>query len=191
MFFMVISLGNNIVKERLNGSFIRLKTMPTSFSLILSSKMVVYLIAVVLQVSIIFSIATLTFPSIGLPELTIPTNIPAFIAVVLTSGLAAITYALVIGTLSETQEQANGFGAISIVILAAIGGIWVPHFILPDYLKTLSQFSPLYWCLECFYALFLRGGDWNIIAPKLLSLLLFSSLCLGITYAKLKKDNIV
>lgn len=40
MFFMVISLGNNIVKERLNGSFTRLKTMPTSFSLVLGLSLI-------------------------------------------------------------------------------------------------------------------------------------------------------
>ena len=42
MFFMVVSLGGNIVKERLSGSFVRLQTIPSSFSLVLLSKMFIY-----------------------------------------------------------------------------------------------------------------------------------------------------
>ena len=72
MFFMVISLGGKMVRERINGSFIRLKTMPTSFSVILASKLSVYLFVSVLQVITIFSLAKLVFPLIELPPLILP-----------------------------------------------------------------------------------------------------------------------
>ncbi len=72
MFFMVVSLGSNIVKERVNGSFLRLKTMPTSFMLVMFSKMAVYVIVAVLQVALTFSVGVWILPKIGLPELTIP-----------------------------------------------------------------------------------------------------------------------
>ncbi len=191
IFFMVISLGNNIVKERLNGSFIRLKTMPTSFSLILSAKFMVYLLAVFLQVALIFTLAIHTFPAIGLPELTLPSNLFAFFAVVFMTGISAISFAMAVGTIASTQEQANGFGAVFIVILAAIGGIWVPSFVMPDYIKVFSYCSPLYWCLEGFYTLFLRGGDWNVLLPNLGGLAVFSAACFGISYLKLKKNKII
>jgi len=191
MFFMVISLGNSIVKERVNGSFIRLKTMPTSFAIVLGGKLMIYLVVAVLQVALIFTMAKLTFPLLGLPALTMPSNILAFVVVVLMSGLAAVSYAMVVGTVAQTPEQANGFGAVSVVILAAIGGIWVPSFIMPEYLQLLSYFSPLYWCLEGFYTLFLRGGSWAVLAPVLLGLAAFVLVCFGITYYKLRVDKII
>ena len=191
IFFMVISLGNNIVQERLNGSFIRLKTMPTSFSLILGAKFFVYLIAVILQVILIFSLAKFTFTAIGLPELIMPSNILAFLVLVITTGLAAISFAMAVGTTASTQEQANGFGGVSIVILAAVGGIWVPSFVMPDYIKFFSYCSPLYWSLEGFYTLFLRGGNWAVLFPSLFGLIIFSLVCFGITYLKLKKSKII
>lgn len=191
MFFMVVSLGNNIVKERLNGSFIRLKTMPTNFAIVLGSKMLVYLAAAVAQVALIFTLAKLTFPALGLPEFTFPTNIMGFVLMVLLSGLAAVSYALVVGTMAQTQEQSHGFGAISIVILAAIGGIWVPSFVMPTYLQTLSLISPLNWCLDGFYTLFLRGGLWGELQGTIVGLVVFISACLGISYLKLKKDKII
>lgn len=191
MFFMVISLGSNIVKERLNGSFLRLKSMPTSFMLVLSSKLFLYVVAVFIQVSLIFSIASYTFPFIGLPELIMPPQFLAAVVVVFCCALSAISYSMVVGTFCKTQEQTSGFGAVSIVILAALGGIWVPNFILPEYLKIISYFSPLHWCLECFYTLFLRGGSWSALAPYLLNILLFSLFCFGVTFAKLKSEKII
>lgn len=191
MFFMVVSLGNNIVKERLNGSFIRLKTMPTSFVLVLGAKMLLYLAAAVAQVTLVFSSAKLTFPLLGLPELTLPSNQIGFIFIVLLSGLAAVSYAMLVGTMVRTQEQAHGFGSMSIVILAAIGGIWVPSFVMPDYMQTISLISPLNWCLEGFYILFLKGGSWAELQTVVLGLSTFISICLGIAFLKLKKDKII
>lgn len=191
MFFMVVSLGNNIVKERLNGSFVRLKTMPTSFSLVLGAKMFIYLAAAVLQVILIFSMALLTFPALGLPELIMPSNWLGFVVIVLMSGMAAVSYALMVGTMVRTQEQSHGFGSMSIVILAAIGGIWVPSFVMPEYMQKLSLISPLNWCLEGFYVLFLRGGLWSELQVVIWGLLVFIACCLGLTYIKLKKEKIV
>lgn len=191
MFFMVVSLGTNLVKERLNGSFVRLKTMPTSFALVIGAKMLLYTTAAVAQVLLVFSLAKLTFPSIGLPALTMPSNIPAFILITILSGFSAVSYAMVVGTIAKTQEQAHGFGAISIVILAAIGGIWVPSFVMPEFLQTISFISPLNWCLQGFYVLFLKGGMWSALQPVIVGLLTFIVVCLGIAYAKLKKDQLI
>lgn len=191
IFFMVIPLGNNIVKERINGSFIRLKTMPTNFVLILGAKLFVYLWAVVTQVIVIFTLTKLTFPLIGLPPLTMPDNTVAFLVVVIFTGLSAISFASAVGTGAKTQEQANGFGAVAIVIFAAIGGILVPSFVMPQYMKFVSLGSPLHWCLECFYTLFLRGGDWALLIPDLIGLFVFSLICFGITVLHLKKNKII
>jgi len=191
MFFMVVSLGNNIVKERISGSFIRLKTMPVNFSLVLFSKMMIYLMVAVLQVAIIFSVGKFLFPMIHLPELVFPTNTFAFIIVVIVSGLSAVSYALMVGSLAKTQEQANGFGAVSIIIFAALGGIWVPVFVMPEYLQVISNFSPLHWCLEGFYILFLKGGNFAELLIILIPLFIFVICCQLIVYLKLKVEKII
>lgn len=186
MFFMVVSLGGNIVKERLNGSFVRLRTMPTGFSLILFSKMMVYLFVAMTQLMIIMLIGIYVFPLIGLQRLVIPDNYLAVVVVSLFAGFAAVSYATLIGTYAKTLEQANGVGAISIIIFAAIGGIWVPSFVMPAYLQSLGQISPLYWCLKGFYVLFLQGGAWKELQSTLLFLGLFSFGCQVLVFLKLK-----
>ncbi len=191
MFFIVVSLGNNIVKERLNGSFLRLKTIPVNFSLVIGSKVIVYVIVAIMQVVVIFSVGIFLFPLIGLPALVLPSAVLALFLVVFIIALAAVSYALMVGTLSRTQEQANGIGAVSIIIFAALGGILVPVFAMPELLKSISNFSPLYWCIEAFYFLFLRGGSWLDLMKVIWPVLLFACICLFITYLKLKKERII
>ncbi|UII27331.1 ABC transporter permease [Fulvivirga maritima] len=191
IFFMVIPMGNNLVKERLNGSFMRLKTMPTNFTLVLWAKLFIYLLAVILQVSVIFSLARFTFPSLGLPELVLPDNLLACLVVVIMTGLSAISFSAAVGMSARTQEQANGFGAVAIVIFAAIGGVLVPSFVMPEYMQVISHGSPLYWCLECFYTLFLKGGNWQALWSDLLGLFIFCLVCFVITFFQLKKNRIV
>lgn len=191
MFFMVISLGGNIVKERSNGSFLRLKMLPTSMLTVMGSKVIVYVLVALLQVTLIFSLGKFTFPFIGLPELIFPSNFFAFIVVVVLSSLSAVSFALLIGTITTTQVQANGLGAVLVIIFAAIGGIWIPIFVMPEFMQTVAMFSPLYWCLEGFYILFLQDGDWNALLPVILFLLLFIITCQGITFLKLKRERLI
>lgn len=191
VFFMVISLGGNIVQEKTRGSFTRLQTMPTSISLLLFAKMILYLLVACLQVIIIFSFSALLFPFIELPPLEIPQNWTANITVVLLTGLTAVSFALLVGSMVKTQVQANGLGAISVIIFAAFGGIWVPVFMMPDHLQQISVFSPLHQSLEAFYSLFLQNGNWSELSPFLLKLLGFILLFLGTAFTKLKLDKII
>jgi len=191
MFFMVISLGGNIVKERLSGSFIRLQTIPSSFSLVLLSKMFTYLFVALTQLMVIFMLGKFVFPLIGLPTLSLPSNILGLIVISILSAFAAISFAMLVGTYAKTHEQASGFGAISIIILAAIGGIWVPTFVMPSYMQIIGMASPLHWCLEGYYTLFLKGGDWYLLSPTILFLILFILACQILIYSKLKIQNYI
>ncbi|MDX2361722.1 MAG: ABC transporter permease [Crocinitomicaceae bacterium] len=191
MFFMVISLGGNIVKERLSGSFIRLQTIPASFSLVLISKIVMYVTVALTQLAIIFALGKFVFPLLGLPSLMLPSNILGLIVISFLSAMSAISFAMLVGTYAKTQEQANGFGAIAVIILAAIGGIWVPSFVMPDYLQTIGSISPMHWCLEGYYTLFLKGGDWYLLSPALIFLIIFILACQLLTFIKLKIQNFI
>lgn len=170
MFFIVTSLGSNVVKEKLSGSFVRMKTMPTSYLVALASQQITYLGVCMAQVLVIFSLGVWLFPLIGLPRLNIPSDLTGLLIVSLVCGWCAISYAICIGVYAQTQEQANGFGAVSVVILAAIGGILVPGFAMPHSFRFFMMISPLHWGLECYYGLFLEGGRFRDIFMNMLPL---------------------
>ena len=149
MFFIVISLGGSVVREKLNGSFVRLKTLPTNYLLALISKQITYLCVTMLQTAVIFSIGIWLFPHMGLPQLILPADITGVFIVSLICGWCAVSYAICIGVFAQTQEQSNGVGAVSIVLMAAIGGLLVPSFAMPHSFDLFRLLIPKDHCASC------------------------------------------
>lgn len=189
IFFIVISLSGNIIKERQDGSFARLMTMPCPYPTYLLSKVLVYAIVCLLQFLLVLAMGKWLFPVVGLPAFDMHGNFGLCLVVVLCAALAAIGFGLLISAFATTHQQASIFGAVSVVILSAIGGIWVPTFLMPKFLKALSAISPLNWGIEAFYDLVLRDGDFASILPQCLLLLGFAVVCFVISVlAKSKKS---
>ncbi|HXB29151.1 MAG TPA: ABC transporter permease [Puia sp.] len=191
MFFIVISLGGVMVREKNSGSFIRLKTLPASYMNALFSKQFVYLLVTFLQATVVFLIGNKLFPYIGLPALNLPADIWGLLTVTIVCGYCAVSYAICVGVFANTPEQSNGFGAISILILAALGGLLVPSFAMPANLQKFLSISPLHWALEAYYGLFLVGGKLKDIWMNILSLLGITALIQLFTLYGLKKKNLI
>ncbi len=191
MFFVVMSLGSSIVREKASGSFIRLKTLPTNYFVALLSKQITYLVVTFLQALVIFFIGMYLFPFIGLPKLHLPHDIVGLILVTLACGWCAVSYAMCVGVFANTQEQANSFGAVSIVILSIIGGLMVPSFIMPDSFKSLMSISPLHWCLQAYYGLFLEGGKLKDVSANILSLFIIAIVLQAIALLQLKRKKLI
>ena len=173
IFFIIVPLSINIVKEKSQGTFVRLRTNPVHYATVLGGKTIVYLAVCLIQFVLMLLIGIYLFPSIGLPTLNVTGRLPLLFVVTLFSGLAAIGLGLLLGTVAKTQEQSAPFGATFVVILAALGGVWVPVFIMPKFMQTLSNISPMNWGLNAFYDVFLRHGSFLDILPEITLLFLF------------------
>ncbi|MBS1733231.1 MAG: ABC transporter permease [Bacteroidetes bacterium] len=191
MFFIVISMGSSIVREKLNGSFIRLKTLPTNYLIALASKQFTYLTVTLLQAAVIFAIGIYLFPFLGLPKLDLPADLFGLFLVSFMCGLCAVSFATCIGVYAQTQEQCNGIGSVSIVLLAAIGGLLVPSFAMPASFQPVIKLSPLHWCLEAYYGLFLEGGSLKDIVANILPLLGITVFIQLLALYGLKRKNLI
>ncbi|MFC7523825.1 ABC transporter permease [Parapedobacter sp. GCM10030251] len=178
IFFIVVPLGINLVKEKNLGTYIRLRTSPVSYAIILGGKIMTYTVICLIQFALMLLIAKYIFPLIGLIEFDPGTQLPLMTLIALTAGLAAIGLGILIGTVAETQEQSAPFGAIFVIILAALGGVWVPTFIMPEMMQKVSAFSPMNWGISAFYDVILRNGTIADIARPLGYLLLFFAITL-------------
>jgi ABC-2 type transport system permease protein len=191
MFFIVVSLSTNVVKEKLSGSFIRLKTLPTSYNLTLIAKQITYICVTLAQVLVIFSLGIFLFPHMSLPQLVLPPGIFSLLLVSLVCGWCAVSYGILIGVYAKTMEQGIGFGAVSVVILAAIGGIVVPSFAMPESLNLLMKLSPLHWCMEAYNTLFLQAGYFSDVMRSLLPIVLIIMAMQLAAFIGLKKQHLI
>lgn len=173
IFFIIVPLSINLVKEKNQGTFVRLRTNPVNYATVLGGKTLVYLVVCLIQFALMLLTGIFLFPKMGLPSLDVSGRLLNLFIVAGFSGLAAIGLGLLLGTIAKTQEQSAPFGATFVVILAALGGVWVPVFVMPKFMQTVSNISPMNWGLNAFYDVFLRQSGIRDILPEMSLLLSF------------------
>ncbi len=58
-------------------------------------------------------------------------------------------------------------------------------------LKGFSNFSPMHWCLQAYYGLFLEGGKLSDVFGYLIPLVLITLALQLITFLGLKRKNLI
>ena len=182
MFFVVVPLGASLIRERQDGILARLLTMPISYVTIVSGKVIAYALICMIQFALILCVGKALLPLLGAPALEIGSSPASLVLIALASGLAAAGYGILLGTIARTYEQASTFGAVSVVIAAALGGVMVPSYVMPHAMQRIGAFSPLSWGLDAFLTVLVRGGGIRSILPEVGSMLLFFILTIGIAW---------
>lgn len=175
IFFIVVPLSINLVKEKNQGTIIRILSNHTPYFIHVLGKTFTYLMICMIQFLLMLIVGIYLFPFLNLPQFSVAGILPELLFVTFFAGLAAIGFGILLGTLANTQEQSAPLGATSVVILAAIGGIWVPVFLMPEFMQTVSKFSPMNWGLNAYYDIILRNGTFADVLPEVASLFAFYS----------------
>ena len=191
MFFIAIPLSGSILKEKTEGSVFRLHTMPTPFLLLVNGKIIVYVLVCLIQFLLMLAVGQYLLPTMGLPALVLGNSMLGIFILTLATSFAATGFGVMVGTLATTEHQAAIMGSLSILLLSALGGIWVPSYVMPEVMRNISAFSPLNWSLEGFYKLFLRGGGVADILIDAVKLMTFFFATMAISYLANRKKRIV
>ena len=182
MFFIIIPLTGSMIKEREEGSLFRLLTMPVAYMELLLAKVTVYFVVCMIQFGLMIFSGMYILPLFHIPMLVLGNSYTALILLTILTALSALGYGLLVGTVANTHQQAASFGAVSIIILAALGGLWVPTYIMPEFMTHVAVFSPLNWSITGYYNIFLRGGDLVNILPQSIKLFSFFMITVIGTY---------
>ncbi|SEH43421.1 ABC transporter permease [Chryseobacterium culicis] len=191
IFFIVVPLSINLVKEKSQGTSVRARISPTPYFVHILGKTFTYLIICIIQFLLMVAVGIYLFPYMDLPAFDVSGKMFQLIIVTLFAGLAAIGFGVLLGTVADTQEQSAPFGATSVVVLAAVGGIWVPVFLMPEFMQTIAGFSPMNWGLNAYYDIILRNSGIGGIAKELVFLFLFYIATVAISIFYEKKQNAV
>lgn len=175
MFFIVVPLSGLMIRERQNGTVERLLTMPVSPLTILLGKVGAYLAVGLVQFFFMLGVGFWLLPLFGTPVLEVGAQWPALLVVAVCASLAATSYGLLLGTVAGSYEQASMFGAVSVVIAAAVGGVMMPLYVMPRLMQKASILSPLNWGHDAFLELLVRGGGLTDAGPRVLALLAFAA----------------
>ncbi|XZF15257.1 ABC transporter permease [Chitinophagaceae bacterium MMS25-I14] len=173
MFFIVVTISGQMIREREEGSAVRIMLIPGSLKPVAWGKIFFYIIICTVQFLLMLGIGLWILPLLGLPKLYLGMHPWVILPVTVCIAFAATSYGYFVGTVFKTTNQALPFGAISVVILSALGGIWVPVDILPPMMQRMAMFSPLHWGLDAVNQLLLRNLGITSVLKHMAALVLF------------------
>lgn len=178
LFFIVVPLSNTFIREKLQGTLHRLRTLPIQPSSLMLGKCIPYFFVSQVQVILMLLVGIYLVPLLGGDRLTLGPAWHGLIIMSMAVSWCALGYALLIAVIVRTPEQAVTLGGMGNILLAAVGGIMVPSFVMPEFMQILSNLSPMAWALQGFLDVLLRHGGWSLLWKPVLLLTAFGTACI-------------
>ena len=179
MFFVVTAISSLFIQEQRDGTLARLVSMGVPARRLILAKALPYLAINGIQAVLMLAVGVMLMPMLGGDALSLAgIHWPALIAMLASLSLAAIGFGLLIACVARTHAQANTLGPMLNILMAALGGIMVPTFVMPAAMQQLAVLSPMNWGLEGLLTVLVRHGDMADIAAWAIRLILFGSVTL-------------
>ncbi len=188
VFFIAQTLATSLLEEKKVGTFRRLLVAPMSRAALLLGKLAPFMIVNLIQIVLMFAVGVFVMPLVGAPKLELGSHPGALILVSLAASLAATGLGLLIAALAKTAEQISGLGTLLVVTMAALGGVMVPGYIMPDFMRTIGLISPHAWTLTAYQDVLVRGYDIAHILPEVAALMGIAVIFFGVALWRFKWD---
>ena len=169
----VMSFAIGLVSERVRGTFVRLQMAPLTRTQILAGKALACLASIVFLQVMLFTLGVVVFginvSSYGLLALACVSAAAGFVG-----------FMMMVAGLGRTEQAAAGAGWAMLMPMAMFGGGMMPQFVMPSWMQTAGNFSPVKWAI-----LGIEGAVWRgfTLAEMILPcaiLLGFGALCFAV-----------
>jgi ABC-2 type transport system permease protein len=188
VFFISGILAQSILEEKRTGAFRRLVAAPMSRSTVLLGKLVPHVIVNLIQITILFLVGYFVLPLTGLPRLEWGAHPEGLIVISICASLTANALGLLLAAFAKSEQQLGGLSTLLVLTLAAIGGVMVPRFVMPEFMQTLGIISPHAWALNAYQDILMRGYGIVEILPECAVLLAMAAVMFAVTAWKFKWD---
>lgn len=149
--FMGVDLGIKLLTTRRMGLWQRLRAAPLSRAFLLGSQIASGAIIAALLFALIFTAGIVAF------NVRIEGSIVGFVGLLVAFSIMTATFGLFIAALGKTPEATRGLAIFATLIMVMLGGAWVPSFVFPPWLQTVSLVVPTRWALDGLDAMTWRG----------------------------------
>ncbi len=174
LFWIVSLLAGSVLREKREGTFRRLLAAPMGRAVMLIGKLLPYYIINLIQLTLMLGASSLLF-GMGLGRS------PAGLVVVSLAAAAAATgLGVLVAALARTEAQVGSLTVLLLLSLSALGGCFVPRFVMPEWLQRIGLVTPHAWALDAYQDLFVRGYGLMDVLPKAGVLLAFAALFFGV-----------
>jgi ABC-2 type transport system permease protein len=186
LFFIIVPLASQLLYDRQQSINIRMHLTSTPPILFYLARYLAYIMLNLLQLIVMLLLGVFVLPMIGIVGINLHGSFGLILLVGLFISCAVTSFAIFIGSFCNTQQQVSSIAPFIIVILAAVSGIFVPIFLMPELIKTIAQFSPMYWAQQAFLEVMAQSPNFTIILQFIFKLMGFSIVLLSASMLRLR-----
>ena len=175
--FFTVGLGaRSLLAERRQATLARLQAAPISARAVLGGKAIAsFLLGFTSMLVLVVASSALLGARWGHPL--------AVLLLIVAAVLAAMGITTLVVTAAKTEEQAGGYSSAVGVVLALLGGNFIPISSAPAVLRRLTLLTPNGWALRGFTDLG-TGARASAIVPSIVALGLFAAVTGGVAVAR-------
>jgi ABC-2 type transport system permease protein len=174
---MGVDMGVGLLLIRRMGLWKRLRAAPLSKAQLLGSRTASCALIGLIVFAVVYAAAMAFF------GVRISGSVPGFVAVLVAFALLTSSFGLMVAALGRTPEATRGLAILATLLMVMLGGAWVPSFIFPPWLQTVSMWMPTHWAVDGLDAMTWRGLPLQAallpVAAMLGFTLLFSAVALA------------
>ncbi|HEY6456859.1 MAG TPA: ABC transporter permease [Steroidobacteraceae bacterium] len=148
---MGVELGVGLLLMRRTGLWQRLRAAPLSRATVLGGRIASGTIIALLLIGGNFVAAILLF------GVRIEGSVLGFVGVAVAFAMLTSSLGLLIAAVGRTPEATRGMAIVLTLLLVMLGGAWVPTFVFPDWLQSVTRFVPTRWAIDGFDAMTWRA----------------------------------
>ncbi len=150
-----VDMALGLLLMRRLGLWKRLRAAPLSKAQLLGSRIVASTLISLIVFAVIYAVAIAAF---GVRVLGSPAG---FVLVLVCFALLTASFGLLVAALGRTPEATRGLAILATLLMVMLGGAWVPAFIFPEWLQTLSLAVPTRWAVDALDAMTWRGQPFS------------------------------
>jgi ABC-2 type transport system permease protein len=151
LFFTVGTGARSLLAERSAGTLARLEAAPVRMSSVIIGKVLaMFVMGLTAMATLIVTTSVLLGAEWGNPL--------AVLALIASAVLAAMGIVILVMSLSRTEAQAGAYASAVAILLALVGGSFIPISFAPAVLQKLALLTPNGWALKAFTDLATGGS---------------------------------
>ncbi|HEY8709371.1 MAG TPA: ABC transporter permease [Burkholderiaceae bacterium] len=166
---MGVDMGVGLLMMRRLGLWQRLRAAPLSRATLLGSRIASCALIALIVFAVIYAVAFAFF------KVRVDGSAIGFVMVLIAFALLTASFGMLIAALGKTPEATRGLAILVTLLLVMLGGAWVPSFIFPAWLQTVSLFVPTRWAIDGLDAMTWRGLPLDAAVMPVLMLLGFAA----------------
>ena len=178
--FMGVEVGIGMLLQRERGLWKRLRAAPLSKGLLLGSRAVSAAITSMMILVVVFSFARVVF------HVRVDGSMAGFLGICIGFSLMTASFGLLIAGLGKTAEATRGLAILVTLMMVMLGGAWVPAFLFPKWLQTLTMFIPTRWAMDGLDGMTWRGLGFSAALQPIGLLLLATAIFTGLAISRFR-----